>query len=702
MRVKRDDLLRALNPEQRDAVLHGEGPLLVLAGAGTGKTRVITSRIARLLADGVPARRILAVTFTNKAAGEMRERVAALVGTKAARELTIGTFHSFCVRVLRANAAKLGLPAGFTICDEPDQQTAIRGVLRDLRIPEDRIAPRAALARISLWKNRLLGPDDVEHDARHGGDDALARVWRRYDEHLRRTRALDFDDLLLFAVRLFREHDDVRRAYGERYRYLLVDEYQDTNGPQYEIVRLLAKSHRNVCVVGDDDQSIYGWRGADVSKILNFSRDFRRAKVVRLETNYRSSRRILEAANRVIRNNVSRHEKTLRAAAGNGEPITLLEAADEEDEAEYVVSEIARRMRSRQAALGDFAILFRTQVQPRAFEARLRAWRIPYILVGGTSFFDRKEVRDILAFLKLVANPLDEVSLLRIVNTPPRGIGKTTIDRVLAFAAREGIPACRAFERSTEIDGVPESAARAVADLRETLARLGGLQEGEGLAKAVSSLIREVRYRDEVDRCYPDGATRELRWAGVMEVLNFAENYARRAERPSLVGFLEELTLSAADDRTSEDPAQRHAVTLMTLHAAKGLEFPEVYLVGLEEGLLPHEKSIEDDTIEEERRLAYVGITRARTRLTLSHARERARFGRRIERVPSRFLLELTGDAASADGDAGGPLFVRLASTRVAPEGSTPKGPPAPSTRGKRAGRTARRAKIPPGARRRR
>jgi superfamily I DNA/RNA helicase len=710
---RRADPLRGLNPEQRTAVTTTEGPLLVLAGAGTGKTRVITVRIAHLLQRGVPARAILAMTFTNKAAGEMKERVGSLVGAKKGRELTIGTFHSFCVRALRTHARELDLPPHFSICDEADRQTAIRGVMRDLHVPDARLHPRVAQARISLLKNRLVSADDLLDAPGDETDDLLARVYRRYDEHLRRSRSLDFDDLLLFAVRLLREREKVRRAFSERYRYVMVDEYQDTNGPQYEIVRLIARDHGNLCVVGDDDQSIYGWRGADVSKILNFEKDFRGAKVVRLETNYRSTPQILEAANNVIRHNLSRHGKTLRSASGEGVPIVRFEAADEEDEADYVTEEIAREVGGRRAAFGDFAILVRTQMQPRAFEAALRGKRIPYVLVGGTSFFDRKEVRDLLAYLRVVANPDDEVSFLRIVNCPPRGIGKTTVDRVLAFATREGISASRAFDRLGEIDRIPETAARASTELRAILRHLARLQEGDSLVRLVSNLVRDVRYREEVDRCYPDAMTRESRWAAVVEVINFAENFVRRAERPTLTGFLEELALTANDDRTSEDSTRRNAVTLMTLHAAKGLEFPRVYLVGMEEGFLPHEKSVEEDTVEEERRLAYVGITRAREHLTVTHARERARYGKRTERSPSRFLIELAG--RGEDGADDGDLVVKRRSTRVAGEAGGSSGVPHPrergrgpspaSSRGGSAGRPGRRAagrrKVPPGARRR-
>ena len=638
-------LLAGLNDEQKRAVTAGEGPLLVLAGAGTGKTRVLTTRIAWLLHEGAAApEEILAVTFTNKAAREMRERVAALVDLERAGRLTIGTFHSVCVRWLRRFGEAIGLPRNFAICDGSDQLAAIQSALRDLRVPEASLAPRDALGRISLLKNRLVRRADYEARAASDEERLLAAAWRHYEGRLRRTRSLDFDDLLLETLRLLEEREEVLAELQDRYRWLLVDEFQDTNTPQFEIVRRVAGKRRNLCAVGDDDQSIYGWRGADVGKILSFTTWFPGARVLRLETNYRSTSEILDAANAVIAHNPTRHGKTLRSAAGSGAPVHYLELEDEEDEASLVVGGIQHLVRGGEARLGDCAILVRTATQPRIFEAELRSRDLPYRLVGSMSFFDRKEVRDVLAFLRLLANPDDEVSFLRIVNCPPRGVGRTSLDRALAFATEHGIPVPRAFERAAEIPDLPPAAARAVAALFADLDAVRPLARAGRLVQALEELLERVGYRGEIERLYPDPEARMARQAGVDEILNFAENHERRSRRGGLEAFLEDLALNAADDRSDEEDGPRDAVTLMTLHAAKGLEFPRVWLVGVEEGLLPHARSLAENGVEEERRLMYVGITRAREQLTVTWNRARARRGRREPRLPSRFLFEMRGE----------------------------------------------------------
>ena len=635
-------LLASLNPAQRDAVSTTEGPLLVLAGAGTGKTRVITTRIAYLISRGVHPASILAVTFTNKAAGEMRERVSHLAG-KPSKDVTVGTFHAFCVRVLREHGHALGLPRKFTICDASDQLSAVKSAMRELRVHETTMHPSALMARMSLAKNRMETPEGFLAAGSGGRDQLVGSVWQRYREFLARTRSLDFDDLLLETVRLLAEHGDVRAHYRKRYRYILVDEYQDTNHPQYEVVKQIGGAHRNVCVVGDDDQSIYGWRGADIQKILGFHRDFEGAKIVRLQTNYRSTRPILDAANAVIRKNAARHEKALESARGHGVPVRFTRLPDETAEAQFVVREMRSLLRLEEARPQDFAILCRTQVQFRPFEGELRANGLPYVVVGGMSFFDRKEVRDIVAYLKLAVNPRDETSLLRIINTPSRGVGKASLDRVLAFATDHGISAGEAFERAGEIEALSPQAVEGHRRLREALDGAELEDAGPHLVFRLQRFLETIAYRDEVSRLYPEPMTREARWAGVLEVLSFAENHVRRTPEPSLHAFLEELALTSGDAPGEPAEVRKDAVTLMTLHAAKGLEFPHVFLVGMEEGLLPHARAVAEGGVEEERRLAYVGITRAMTTLTMSFAFERAKHGRRAPSVPSRFLFEAQG-----------------------------------------------------------
>ncbi len=637
-------MLATLNASQRDAVTTTEGPLLVLAGAGTGKTRVITTRIAYLVSLGVDPANILAVTFTNKAAGEMRERVTQLAGERA-KEITVGTFHAFCARVLREHGHALGLQRKFAICDASDQLSAVKSAMRELRVHETAMHPSAVLARLSLAKNRMETPESFLEKGSGSRDQLVGSVWQRYQEFLTRTRALDFDDLLLEAVRLLREHDGVRSHYRKRYRHILVDEYQDTNHPQYEIVKQIGGEHRNVCVVGDDDQSIYGWRGADIQKILGFHRDFAGAKIVRLQTNYRSTRPILEAANKVIRKNASRHEKALESARGDGEAVRFVRLKDETSEAQFVVEEMRKLLRLGEAKPADFAILCRTQMQFRPFEAELRGNGLPYVVVGGMSFFDRKEVRDVVAFLKLAVNPRDETSLLRIINTPARGVGKASIDRVLAFATDHGISASEAFERAGEIEGLSPQSVAGYRALRAALDSSELADAGQHLVFRLGRFLEAIHYRGEVNRLYDDPMTREARWAGVLEVLNFAENHVRRSAEPSLHGLLEELALTSGDGPEDKTDTRKDGVTLMTLHAAKGLEFPHVFLVGMEEGLLPHARAVAEGGVEEERRLAYVGITRAMTTLTLTFTVERAKYGRLARSVPSRFLYEARGEA---------------------------------------------------------
>ncbi len=636
-------LLEGLNPEQRRAVTSTEGPLLVLVGAGSGKTRVITARVAYLLERGVAPENVLAVTFTNKAAREMRERVAALVGKKRAARVFVGTFHGFCLEILRAHGKAIGLSTKFTISDTGDQLSILRGVLRELHVGDASLQPAALQARISLLKNQMAERSKFQAQAADDADELIGRAWERYDERLRRTSALDFDDVLLYALELLRDPKGPRAELERRFRYVMVDEYQDTNAPQYEIVRAVAGKRANLCVVGDDDQSIYGWRGADVRKILAFERDFAGAEVVRLETNYRSTAPILEAANRVIRNNVHRHAKTLRAQVSRGDPIELAASADEVEEADHVARAIQALVRAGKARYGDVAVLFRTGPQAKTFETQFRSRVVPYVLVGSSSFFDRKEVRDVVAYLRLVVHPEDELALLRIADAPPRGLGKLSLDRVLRFAERYLLAPALALLRAKEVEEISDGAALAAEELGKVLETIR--RSKASVPDRIRGLLEAVGYQSEIERSYPDALTRELRWRTVEEVLELAVNHLRRNPTATLATFLQELVLSADDDPTAEDASQRDSVTLMTLHAAKGLEFPRVFLVGLEEGLLPHARSVAEDDVEEERRLCYVGITRAQRNLTLSFAKTRSRHGHRVETMPSRFLYEIKGEA---------------------------------------------------------
>lgn len=646
-------LLGGLNEDQRRAVKTTEGPLLVLAGAGTGKTRVITVRTAFLLNEGVAPESILLVTFTNKAAREMRERLKKMVGKKSAERLTCGTFHSFCIRLLREHHAKLGLPEGFGICDSSDQMTAIKGALRELRIPEQQVNPRAAQSRISLYKNSCITPDQAIDEAADDWELYVAHCFRKYEEHLVRSRVLDFDDFLLYAMRLLQENEDVRELLEERYKYVMIDEYQDTNGPQYGIMHAIVRGHRNLCVVGDDDQSIYGWRGADISKILGFEKDFPGADKVHLGINYRSTEEIIDAANKVIRNNPKRHEKALRSAIGPGATIPIMRMDDETHEASYIATEISELVRSGQNSYGDIAILVRTAQQPRAFEAELRGFEIPYRLVGGMSFFDRKEVRDILSYLRLIANPADETSFLRIANIPARGIGKTTMDKVVKAATESGSGAFPTFRRLVEDGTVGGAAAKGFVKLRESLNVAHAYAQQGDLVFTLTELLNLVEYRAEVDRIYPDDQTRELRWNGVMEILNFAENYQRKSKKPTLTDFLEKLSLDETDRKDKDDDGG-DSVTLMTLHSAKGLEFRRVFLVGVEEGILPHARAAAEDNVDEERRLMYVGVTRAQHELSISYCAARAKFGKLVPCHPSRFLFEMKEKTPPDDWVASG------------------------------------------------
>ena len=634
-------VLAGLNEQQRAAVAAVEGPVLILAGAGSGKTRVITHRVAHLVLDrGVDSGRILAVTFTNKAAEGMRSRAEALVSGRPL-QAWMSTFHSFCVRLLRREAAAAGLPSGFLIYDEDDQLAAMRQVLRALDLSEKLHPPRRLLGRVSARKNAAR-PD--EDDDGYGAD-LTRRVMERYQEVLRSAGAVDFDDLLLLAVALLERHEPVRRSWRERFRYLLVDEYQDTNRAQYDLVRLLAGPGGNLTVVGDEDQSIYSWRGADISNILDFERDFPGARVFRLEENYRSSQRILDAAGALVSRNVRRKGKTLRAVKGSGDPVRLHEAMDEYQEAAWVTERVAA-LRSA----GRVAVLFRMNAQSRLFEEGLLRLRLPYLVVGGVGFYERKEVKDVLAYLRLVHNPRDAVAFRRVVNVPPRGIGAKTVEEIDRVAAGHRESPWEATARLVDEAALP---ARALAPLRqfketvEVLRREASPDGGRprGLRGLMERVLELSGYGAALAR--EDSQESQDRLENLAELLAAAVDYESREEAPSLPGFLDRAALLSETDRLRDDVP----VLLMTLHAAKGLEFESVFLVGLEEGLLPHSRSLSgEDALEEERRLCYVGMTRAMERLHLSWARSRQVFGQRRVTEPSRFLAEIPEDSLERSG----------------------------------------------------
>ncbi len=636
-----------LNDGQREAVETTRGPVLVLAGAGSGKTRVITVRIAHLIRSGVRPERILAVTFTNKAAQEMLQRAAAIIGKRHKTKPHISTFHSLCVNILRQEITLLGYPKRFAIYDRNDQESAARSALRDIKAPTAALRPADLLFRISRWKLDGKRAEFVADTIEDERDELAAAAYRRYEQALRAAGALDFDDLLLCTEELFHRHPEALTRQQARFDHILVDEYQDTNGTQYRIISALARLHRNLCVVGDDDQSIYGWRGADIENILGFDREFPDAKIVRLEDNYRSTPDVLGLANTLIVHNRDRRDKVLRATRPAGQQPRFLEMDDEVEEAKHVVAEIKSIVERKLAEPRDFAILFRTNEQPRLFESELRAAQLPYVLIGGMSFFDRREVRDLLAYLKLLANPADEVSLLRVINTPPRGIGESSVEKLLGRAVASGNSLWDVLPAAASDGEIPFKAAEAIGGFRQFVESWRERFDQPPLAASFRELIERLDYRSEIARNYKDPLDRTNRWNTVEELVNALAQYEERSRRPALAAFLEDIALVGREEENDKaSKLDRNAVVLMTLHSAKGLEFPNVYLVGMEEGLLPHQRSLDDgrDSIDEERRIAYVGVTRARDRLTITRAKSRTKWGKRRDSIPSRFIREMRGE----------------------------------------------------------
>ncbi len=627
--------LDGLNPDQRDAVLHTDGPLLVVAGAGSGKTRVLTQRIAYLISRGVHPMHILAITFTNKAAQEMRERVAALVGP-VANAMWVSTFHSACVRILRAQAEHIGYPKNFSIYDQSDSNRLVGYVIRDLGLDPKRFSSRGVQARISLWKNELVIPHDAAQRANNSIDEKYVDVYREYQRRLERAGAMDFDDLLTNTVRLFRQHPNVLATYQDRFAHILIDEYQDTNMAQNEIVVLLGAKTHNVCVVGDTDQSVYRFRGADYRNILQFEEAFPEVTTVVLAQNYRSTQTILDAANAVITNNQQRKAKNLWTDQGEGDKIVRYFANDEFEEARWVVERLKAIHDEEHRSWNDLAVFYRTNAQSRVLEEALTYGGVPYKVIGGTKFYDRREVKDALAYLRIAANPLDEVSIKRVLNVPKRGVGDTSVAKIDAYANEAGISFALAL-RQAPVGGAAAKGISAFVALIDACSAM--VEEGPGVvlrhALESSGYLAELAAEGTVE-----AAGRE---ENLLELVNVASEFTTVDE------FLERVALVADTD----DLDEANHVTLMTMHAAKGLEFPVVFIVGMEEGIFPHSRALNDPVeLEEERRLAYVGITRARERLSLSHAWSRSLYGNTQYNPPSRFLNEIPDDLVEREGNA--------------------------------------------------
>ena len=627
-------LLEGLNPTQREAAEVVQGPLLILAGAGSGKTRVLTYRIAYMIEQGIAPWNILALTFTNKAAGEMQGRIANLVGADRARKIWAGTFHSLFARILRREAEAIGFSPGFSIYDADDSLSVIRNVMNTLGISQQNYQPAAIRGTISSAKNKMLSWQEFQRNASSLYEKQAGLIFQEYEKRLVKNNAMDFDDLLLNMIRLFRNRPDVLERYQEQFRYIMIDEYQDTNKAQYEVVNMLARKERNLCVVGDDAQSIYRWRGADIRNILDFERDYTDAKVVRLEQNYRSTKNILEAANNVINNNERQIKKALWTGNDEGDKIQLLRCRDDREEAELIVKTIKRSTKPLEA----HAVLYRINAQSQALEDALRRENVPYIIVGGVSFYKRKEVKDVLSYLRVVVNPQDDETLLRIVNEPPRGLGKTSLDHLQHYAAQRNITLFEAFRLADTIDALQKRAQAAAHDFWEMIHRA---QAGKDTLRP-DELAKSLMVSCGLLKMYEDDGSDEAqdRWNNIQRVLSHLAEYCERNPDAALEQYLQEIALISDLD---EVKAGGKHVTLMTVHSAKGLEYPVVFIAGLERGLFPLSKAeTSQDEMEEERRLFYVGITRAEERLYLSHAEKRYRFGELTYPTPSPFLAEIS------------------------------------------------------------
>lgn len=649
-----DSIFDGLNPEQRQAVEVTEGPLLVLAGAGSGKTRVLTSRIAYLIGVcGIPAEQILAVTFTNKAAGEMKERVEKLLGPQAG-DVAIGTFHSIGVRILRRDIGHLARNRGFVIYDDSDSIGVIKEVLKREGLDPKVHEPRRIRWQIDQWKNAGLLPPATAERARDLDEELVSKLYAKYQQKLADAEALDFGDLLLLTAELFRKHPRVLHYYQQKYSYVLVDEYQDTNGVQYGIVSQLAAEHRNLCVVGDPDQSIYAWRGADLRNILDFEEDYRDAKVIKLERNYRSTQPILAGASAVISNNLERKDKSLFTDREGGSPIRFLEAETDREEAQFVIRNILIANRNESIPFGNQAILYRTNAQSRLFEEELLKYDVPYTIVGGQRFYDRAEIKDVMAYMRLLVNPRDDQALRRIVNKPTRGIGKTSFERVESMAASEGLPLLEGMRVAVET-GVAGRAAGKMAAFLDLIDVLANLRSAFSLDDLIARVLADTGYLRSLEK--EDTPESEARVDNLKELVSSARDFhaanedeLEDEERSELELYLDQVALISDLDSWE---GRQDRVSLMTVHSAKGLEFPIVFLVGMEERIFPHASSSRDEAgLEEERRLCYVAMTRAMEHLFLTCAAERFRFGDRTYQSPSRFLQEIPDELIQTLGTA--------------------------------------------------
>ncbi len=628
--------MKDLNPAQREAVTYTSGPLLVLAGAGSGKTRVLTYRIAYLIGvNKINPWKILAVTFTNKAAGEMKERVERLLG-KAGTGVWVSTFHSWCAKILRREANLLGYTSNFSIYDQDDQRSVIKKCMEELDISSKKFSPDAIGSHISSAKDRVITWQDFSSQARDFFEENVARVYKLYQKKLEEANAFDFDDLIMKTVELFTSQPEVLERYQNKFHHILVDEYQDTNHAQYVLVNLLASKGRELCVVGDEDQSIYGWRGADINNILNFEKDYPDAEVIKLEQNYRSTQVILDAAGAVVKNNQSRKGKTLYTQIKGGEKVSLLILENEHLEAEALVKQIQYQIHSNNYSRSDFVILYRTNAQSRVLEQKLRDNGIPYVIVGGVRFYERKEIKDLMAYLKVLVNPQDNLSLKRIINVPARGIGVKTISKIENYCLRKNVSLLEGIGHIDMIDEISPRLKNAIGDFSKMLDKFSTLKTKLDIDELTELVTEKTGYLDELKKERTIEA--ESRIENIKELISATSEFKERSEHPSLEGFLEEVSLITDIDMWDKT---KDAVTLMTLHAVKGLEFQVVFITGLEEGLFPLSRSMENPSdLEEERRLFYVGMTRAKEKLFLSYARHRRRFADMVN-FESRFLDEV-------------------------------------------------------------